>query len=95
MNIKPLADRYRTGNREAAGVILEDVARYGGESGLLVQVARLTCETPHRDARLGQPDRGDSFELVPDGGAEQPGRRGTGGPSNLPDPYGLPYVARS
>jgi hypothetical protein len=38
----PLADRYRAGNLVAAGAILEDIARYGGEDMMLVKWARLT-----------------------------------------------------
>ena len=40
----PNAARHRAGNLEAAGVILENIARYGGDDALLVKWARLFME---------------------------------------------------
>ena len=40
----PHADKYRAGNLEAAGAILENIAKYGGEDAMLVRWARLFME---------------------------------------------------
>jgi len=40
----PNAARHRAGNLEAAGAILENIARYGGDDALLVKWARLFME---------------------------------------------------
>ena len=40
----PNAARHRAGNLEAAGAILENIARYGGDDVLLVKWARLFME---------------------------------------------------
>ncbi len=51
MNIKQrLEDRFRQGSLESALIILESVERYSGESGLLVQWARLYLRTAEREA---------------------------------------------
>jgi hypothetical protein len=41
--MKRVEAAYRRGNLEAAGVILEDIAKYGGESSGLVKWARLVA----------------------------------------------------
>jgi hypothetical protein len=50
-------DRYREQDRQAAAIILADVAKYGGEGALLVQVARRVLEKPA--AAAGGPMRRD------------------------------------
>lgn len=52
-----LSTRYVSGNREAAGVILSDVGRYGGEGAALVQWALLVLE---RCPRHGHRQREDA-----------------------------------
>jgi hypothetical protein len=44
-----VVEKYRASNLQAALVILEDVARYGGEEAGLVQWARLVVENDARE----------------------------------------------
>ena len=48
MTTKPTVSRVRAGyqkqNEEAAGIVLQDVAKYGGEQAALVQWARLVID---------------------------------------------------
>lgn len=47
MNLSKRAEAYAEGNRQAAAVILADVERFGGETALMVVVARQTMEREH------------------------------------------------
>jgi hypothetical protein len=50
-----LKTAYRRGNLEAAGVILEDIAKYGGEESGLVKWARLVTDRHCRTGGGGEP----------------------------------------
>jgi hypothetical protein len=56
MNTKQrLEDRYRMGKIDAAAVILADVEMYGGESSLLVKLARAVLEGTPPNNSLEEP----------------------------------------
>lgn len=44
INLTKLTEAYAEGNRQAAAVILADVAKYGGEASLMVKAARATLD---------------------------------------------------
>jgi hypothetical protein len=67
MDTRRLETAYRRGNLDAAGVILEDIAKYGGEESGLVKWARLVTHSTDET----QPGRGDEFELTADAKVDQ------------------------
>jgi hypothetical protein len=65
MDLSKRADRYAADNVEAARIILADVERHGGETSLMVIVARATLAAvwhgPDQGSRIEAPTNGKSL----------------------------------